>query len=115
LKLAEGIAARLGGEEFCVLIEGDSSDAKEIAEELRRAVRDLQFDMNGGLGVTCSLGVAEWEWGDTIDRLLRRADVALYQAKATGRDRVVDADTFTITGQHDEWRGIARTTDRRLR
>jgi predicted signal transduction protein with EAL and GGDEF domain len=63
-------------------------------------------------GVTCSFGVSEWEQGDTIDRLLRRADVALYEAKATGRDQVIASDSFRLTAKHDAWRGTARTGKR---
>lgn len=55
------------------------------------------------MNITCSFGVAEWERSDTVDRLLRRADVAMYQAKATG-DRVIGADRFVLTDRHDKWR-----------
>jgi hypothetical protein len=44
---------------------------------------------------------------------LRRADIAMYEAKNTGRDRVVAADSFVVTDQHEQWRGIARTAKRR--
>jgi hypothetical protein len=37
----------------------------------------------------------------------------MYEAKNTGRDRVVASDTFVLTDQHEKWRGIARTTSRR--
>jgi predicted signal transduction protein with EAL and GGDEF domain len=62
--------------------------------------------------VTCSLGVAEWEPGDTIDSLLRRADVALYEAKRAGRNRVVAADTYQLSDQHTKWQGAARALSR---
>jgi predicted signal transduction protein with EAL and GGDEF domain len=58
--------------------------------------------------VTCSLGLAEWESGDTIASLLRRADMALYEAKRAGRNRVVAADTFSISQSHENWQGISR-------
>ena len=48
-------------------------------------------------GVTCSFGVAEWEEQDTIDLLMRRADMAMYEAKKSGRDRIVASDTFVLT------------------
>jgi hypothetical protein len=41
--------------------------------------------------MTCSFGVSEWRPGDSIDTLLKRADMALYEAKLGGRDRVVKA------------------------
>jgi two-component system, cell cycle response regulator len=105
----DGVAGRLGGEEFCVLVHNEVGDALECARELQRSIRALQFDRNGqGFNVTCSFGVADWEVGDTIDRMLRRADVAMYEAKKAGRDRIVASDTFALTGSHDKWRGAAR-------
>jgi two-component system, cell cycle response regulator len=108
----DGTTARLGGEEFCVLRECDLTDATEMAEALRQSMRRLRFKDHRGLSVTCSFGVAEWESGDTIDLLRRRADVALYEAKTTGRDRVIASDSFPRTEHHDAWRGVARTARR---
>lgn len=51
------------------------------------------------------LGIAE---DATLDRLIRRADVAIYQAKRSGRDRIVLSDTFAVTDSHEEGRGVAR-------
>jgi diguanylate cyclase (GGDEF)-like protein len=111
-KPIDGLVARLGGEEFCMLSECDLLDAIEIAEDLRRSIKGLRFEGKGSFGVTCSFGVAEWESGDTIDLLLRRADIALYEAKAAGRDRVIASDSFRITHDHEAWRGVARTGKR---
>jgi diguanylate cyclase (GGDEF)-like protein len=47
--------------------------------------------------VTCSFGVSTCREGDSIDSLLKRADMALYQAKLGGRNRVVSADQITAT------------------
>jgi len=111
-KPTDGLVARLGGEEFCVLSQCNLLDAIDIAEDLRRSIATLHFRGNGAFGITCSFGVSEWESGDTIDRLLRRADIALYEAKTAGRDRVVAADSFRITTGHEAWRGVARTGKR---
>jgi diguanylate cyclase (GGDEF)-like protein len=105
----EGTVSRLGGEEFCVLLEGSLDDARGAAEAFRRAVSGMRCRVGAEfVQVSCSAGVAEWEDGDTIDRLLRRADMALYEAKLSGRDRVVAADSFLVSRQHEEWRGAAR-------
>lgn len=66
--------------------------------------------------ITCSSDVAEWEAGDTVDSLLRRADVALYETNRSGRNRVVAADTFapgksmTIAPQSRARRQLAKTS-----
>ncbi|MBI2716112.1 MAG: diguanylate cyclase [Rhizobiales bacterium] len=108
-----GSAGRLGGEEFALLMEGELSDAVEVAQELRRSIEKLKiFAGEQMVAVTCSFGVAEWEAGDTIDVLLRRADMALYEAKRTGRNKVVVADSYALSDQHEKWRGAARTLRR---
>jgi two-component system cell cycle response regulator len=108
-----GIAGRLGGEEFGLLVESDVSDAIDVAQAFRRSVERLKvFAGEQLVAVTCSVGVAEWEAGDTIDTLLRRVDVALYEAKRTGRNKVVAADTYALSDQHREWRGTTRVLSR---
>jgi diguanylate cyclase (GGDEF)-like protein len=102
-QLAAGESAlvgRLGGEEFAMLLESaDLAQATELAERLRVKVTNLKIETaQGPISLTCSLGASEWEPGDTIDNLLRRADVALYAAKATGRNRVV-ADKDLLPGE----------------
>lgn len=112
-KLADCIAGRLGGEEFCVLAPGEIADALECAGEMQRSIRALRFDHDGHVfAVTCSFGIAEWETGDAIDRMLRRADMAMYEAKKTGRDRIIASDTFALTKSHDEWYGAVRADGR---
>lgn len=56
--------------------------------------------------ITCSSDVAEWEAGDTVNSLLRRADVALHEANRSGRNRVVAADTFAPGKEHDNCTAI---------
>ena len=83
---------RYGGDEICVLlIEGDAITAVRVAERIRHAVRDKPFLCSAGeTQVTLSLGVATLDpTEDSLERLIERADRALYQAKRRGRDRVV--------------------------
>jgi len=85
---------RLGGEEFAILLSGRSlKDAATFAERLRQNFSGLRADAAGKMvSFTCSFGVSEWKNGDSIDTLLKRADVALYRAKQAGRNRVVKVD-----------------------
>lgn len=86
------VVARWGGEEFLVLAPlSDARGAADLAERLRQTVARRPFE---GVGtVTISLGVATYEAGETVERLERRVDEALYAAKAAGRNRVVVADS----------------------
>jgi diguanylate cyclase (GGDEF)-like protein len=91
--MKEGLVGRLGGDEFAMLLEHRTlPQAIEIAEDVRLklAERPIETD-KGAITLTCSIGVSECAAGDTIDELLRRADAALYDAKAGGRNRVVGA------------------------
>lgn len=79
----EDTIARVGGEEFLVLLpETNGEQAAEIVERLREKTP---------MGQTCSAGLACWDHAETIDDLLRRADEALYLAKAGGRDQLAQA------------------------
>jgi diguanylate cyclase (GGDEF)-like protein len=113
VKRAAKIVGRLGGEEFCMLLDCAMDDAVQSAEQLRCSIAELRFPHGGS--VTCSFGVAEWKRSDTIDALLRRADAALYEAKKTGRNRVVAArNTIEIEHEHSQWRASIRATDREV-
>ncbi|MET0281415.1 MAG: diguanylate cyclase [Steroidobacteraceae bacterium] len=80
------LLARWGGEEFIILTPGlDGELAFEAAEKLRTAIATLRFADIGS--VTCSLGVAQYVPGQTAAQLIARADAALYQAKAGGRNQ----------------------------
>jgi diguanylate cyclase (GGDEF)-like protein/PAS domain S-box-containing protein len=89
----DDIACRYGGEEFClVLPQMDHCSARQRAEVIREGAAALEAKSDGRvLGpVTLSLGVALFpEDGDNTEALVRAADVALYEAKKTGRNRVV--------------------------
>lgn len=88
------IIGRLGGEEFGILLpETDVGAGREAAERLRAALAGIEIPRpgNGGiLRLTVSIGVAGCAAGDgRIEHALKRADAALYRAKAQGRNRVV--------------------------
>jgi diguanylate cyclase (GGDEF)-like protein len=97
------ILGRLGGEEFAILLRGQGlAAAAATAEGLRQRMAALSFATDAGpMSLTCSFGVSEWEGGDAIDLLLRRADIALYAAKGRGRNRVVVADAALAVPGYD--------------
>lgn len=89
----EDVVCRYGGEEFVLILpEAPIAATARRAEALREQTKVLHVPFRGELlgGVTLSLGVAEFPThGTNAEALLRAADAALYQAKSTGRDRVV--------------------------
>jgi len=91
------LKARLGGEEFCLLLpETSMESARVLAERLRADIEALPFDAGGrAFRVTASLGIAGYAAGEELETLLVRADGALYAAKESGRNRVVLAEQST--------------------
>ena len=84
-------AARIGGEEFIILLnETRIETAMAIAEAVRARIADVPFELVGT--VSASFGVAEWDMKEDSRALINRADRALYTAKQTGRNRVVRAE-----------------------
>lgn len=90
------LPARIGGEEFAVLMPGTPlAEAVNAAERVRLALQTTAVALRDGrkVYVTASMGLSQWNPGDAdIEAPLKRADAALYQAKATGRNRVCTAD-----------------------
>lgn len=82
---------RYGGEEFVLLLPGtDGVGLRAVIHNLQQVMR-RHMRSPGGV-VTASFGVALLQTGETVDSWLARADSALYEAKATGRDRIIYAD-----------------------
>lgn len=91
---AGDLVARYGGEEFAVICAGcDVAAAARRAEQLRRLLAGTMQPRMGGRPVTASFGVTEIQPGDTPETVLRRADRALLEAKAKGRNTVVQLGT----------------------
>ena len=85
-----GIAARIGGEEFAVILPGNTvQSAWRFADKTRLLCRDIRVPgKNGVITFTASFGVSEMESDDMFSDLYRRADGALYEAKKSGRNNV---------------------------
>lgn len=82
------VLARYGGEEFTVMAGRTSlKHAVVIGEKLRRSVESHEFNI--GRPVTISLGVTTYKSGESPEELLNRADKALYEAKNSGKNKVV--------------------------
>jgi diguanylate cyclase len=82
--------ARFGGEEFVLLVPNSSlSDALAVGETLRAAIEACPFHFKGEpVTITVSMGMAQFQPGERSDLALKRADEALYRAKAAGRNQV---------------------------
>ncbi|WP_420408848.1 diguanylate cyclase [Hoeflea sp.] len=85
------IIGRIGGEEFGILLpEIGADDAVKVAAKLCNAISELPFAFEGQLlRATISIGVATHTPGDHLHEVMRRADMALYEAKAAGRNCLV--------------------------
>ena len=82
-------AGRFGGDEFVVAVDGDLAVGERSATAIIEAIATrLDAESVVGLHVTCSAGVAEAVAGDTAMELIHRADLAMYQSKSAGRNRV---------------------------
>ena len=95
------LACRYGGEEFVIVMpETDGATAANVAERIRMQIESRAFEIPGAaLALTASFGVTTMGLvGDTVEAFVKRADVALYAAKNSGRNRVV-SDT--------EWPSLA--------
>lgn len=90
------LACRMGGEEFVVVMpDADGATAERVAERIRSQIADTPFTVGPDgreLTVTVSVGVSAMMRGaDSVEAMMKRADLALYEAKNGGRNRVVAA------------------------
>jgi two-component system cell cycle response regulator len=88
------LACRYGGEEFAVVMpDTEAHIAEKVAERIRAEIASQPFVVAGdgtAIEVTVSVGVSSLKpYSDGVEALMKRADVALYEAKSGGRNRVV--------------------------
>jgi diguanylate cyclase len=88
------LPARYGGEELIAVLPGaDLAVSTTVAERIRRSISECQITRRstGEIlpGITVSIGVGQFQFGETMADLIDRCDRALYLAKKTGRNRVV--------------------------
>jgi diguanylate cyclase (GGDEF)-like protein len=108
LREKAGVAGRMGGDEFALLLPAHClKDAADLGEAIRRQFSAARLrTRDGSVSLSCSIGVAELTAGKGLDHLLAQADLALYHAKEGGRDKV-------STPPSHEWiRGNARARNR---
>lgn len=87
---ASDAAARIGGEEFALICLNSSAiETQQLSARLRKEIADTAIVYQGHqFNITLSIGIAVMQPGDDVDQLLRKADLALYEAKQTGRNKV---------------------------
>jgi diguanylate cyclase (GGDEF)-like protein len=93
------VLARWGGEEFILFLpDTDLGQAAAFAERLRQSMADLRVThQQTELQLTASFGVAQRHSQTTLEELIKLADQALYEAKRTGRNRIVASDPVSQT------------------
>ena len=104
---------RLGGDEFGILLEACSLDqALRVAENLRQAIRDYRFVwQEGAFAVGVSIGIAEiTRETTTVANVMSAADVACYDAKDQGRNRVQVYKPDHVPERHREMQWVSRLT-----
>lgn len=99
--------ARLSGDEFAIVLGGATeAEAAPAVERLLKDIRDYRLESHSGvLDITLSAGVYELREGETVERALRRADDALYEAKEHGKNqhRVWNADNVAVLSASRGW------------
>lgn len=81
------LVARYGGEEFIILILADANNSYHSIEHLRKKIEDYSFCDELNLKVTMSFGISEFKEDSSLDKIIKRADDALYNSKNSGRNR----------------------------
>ena len=90
MRQGEDMPARIGGEEFAIIVLGDKSQAFTVAEKIRKKV-EFRWSGSKELNMTISAGLSEFSPESPLAEVMKEADRALYQAKREGRNRTIMA------------------------
>ena len=89
------VFGRLGGEEFALLVNEPIQSARTLANRLRDDVSNITLkSLSEPLQLTTSIGLIGTDGGTDINELMHRADLAMYQAKDQGRNRVIETSSI---------------------
>ncbi len=102
--IAEGIVARVGGDEFAIILADTSpEEEQEVIRFLLASIAELDEHYGPAKALNASIGIARFpDHAQAGDLLMRFADVAMYQAKALGKGRAVVFDTNLLQAMYDE-------------
>jgi diguanylate cyclase len=95
---ADDIASRYGGEEFAIILTNKTiEEAHQLLDTFRAELAQIPHPLLDGQIVTISVGLKEYSWGEGKESLFNGADEALYQAKKTGKNRIVISQRSILT------------------
>lgn len=108
LRQDDDTLARLGEASFAVMLtDCGGAEARDTAERIRASLQRTPLRLpETVVYISASIGIAQWQPGETAESLMRRADVALLRARASGGNQVVQASAVLEVGQ-----GVAQNTD----
>jgi diguanylate cyclase (GGDEF)-like protein len=101
----DAIVARFGGEEFAIFLPSTAAEVAVLFAQTLQSATVAMADLPTGLNVTASFGVSSLTSAGDLGEALRRADIALYEAKAAGRNRVKLAD-HSSDAPHGDGKGL---------
>lgn len=94
-------AVRLGGEEFMIVCSKDKYNAEKIAKMVQLKMKEIQWEHNEK--VTCSIGIADIQKEEGLRSAMKLADLAMYEAKKSGRNKIVIYEKEKKNKNNENW------------